>query len=138
VHWQNQPVSSLWHGDSIQIAVSPGYPGDHPGRTEFALLYTPEGPLVYTQANIDLSAAGPMQGATMNVQRTGTTTTYDAILPWQSLGLDGSSGTVFSMAIVINDNDNDGVGRAGYIEWASGIARNRSTEFFLPITILSE
>ncbi|WFR67750.1 glycosyl hydrolase [Curtobacterium flaccumfaciens] len=72
-------------------------------------------------------AVGPLAPGAVAVSRSGTVTTYEAGMAWDDLGIDPSGGLVsFSMVV----NDNDGAGRKGYIEWASGIGNGKDSALF--------
>jgi len=49
--------------------------------------------------------------------------------PWKELNpLEPGRGKLFSFSILVNDND--GAGRRGWIEWASGIGQGKNPKLY--------
>ncbi|WP_427885539.1 sugar-binding protein [Kribbella sp. GL6] len=112
---QNYTGANTWQGDSIQFAIAAGSPASGgPTPYRFALALTPSGP----QLNRDLAPAGVALGlvtaATVAIGRNGTTTVYEAAIPWAETPLNATTGP-FAFDLLYNDND--GSGRKGYLEW---------------------
>lgn len=116
---QTNTGSLTWRGDSLQFAMVSGAPVDT-GQTayRYELALTPDGP----QLNRDLAPAGVDLGlvadAKVAIARRGTTTVYEAAIPWAQTPLDAATG-LFAFTMLYNDND--GNGRKGYLQWGSGL-----------------
>lgn len=123
----------VWRGDSLQMAVDPGWTRrpDASGSVEFGLALTPDGPRVYRWT----PPAGPMPGATLSVQRQGTTTVYEASLPWKELGVSAiAPPRTIGLSLIVNDND--GQGREGWLAYGGGIAREKRADRYATLTLL--
>ncbi|MGW2220833.1 glycosyl hydrolase [Nonomuraea sp. NPDC001684] len=135
VFTQKNPAGNLYNGDSIQLSLSPALPGASTERTEIGLALTPDGPAAYTFAAFGIAITGPTPTERLAVTRTGATTAYDVVLPWQSLGLNGPPAGVFALSLLVNDDD--GPGRKGYLEWSSGIGHSKDTGRHFPVRLTS-
>jgi hypothetical protein len=121
----------LWEHDSIQLGVAPGNPGDERRFSEFQIALAPDGPRVFRgyqptgPSPEDLSSA---REAIVRQSERGRTV-YEVAIPWSDLRT--SPGEPTSLSLLINEND--GTGRLGWIEWASGIGANKDTSKFYPV-----
>ena len=52
------------------------------------------------------------------------TTTYELKLPWASIPPISRDDNMMAFSMLINDND--GMGRTGYLEWGSGIGATKN------------
>ncbi|MBA8989470.1 hypothetical protein FHW23_000702 [Curtobacterium pusillum] len=117
-------ADQIWQNDSVQYAVSAGTPGEASSWDEIGASLVGTDVATWRWSG---PAVGPLPDGTMAISRTGTVTTYEAGMSWDDLGIDPSGGLVsFSMVV----NDNDGAGRKGYIEWASGIGNGKDSGLF--------
>lgn len=129
VHVQNYPTENLWEGDSLQFALDAVGKGRPDDRIEFVAALTDKGPLLwkhfapmlvgdlparYTDppaevkyGRIEIDKPPGMLIYKIHISR-------DDIYP---LAHQASQPVRFSLLL----NNNDGKGRAGYLEWASGI-----------------
>lgn len=99
--------------------------------------------IIYLDKSTYAMFEGPIEGGEMVVVRNEDKklTTYEICIPWQHLypstdyNPRGNEARVFSILI----NDNDGTGRHGYLEYATGISKSgkRPTNF-RPIYMLGE
>jgi len=136
---QNNTAPNLWLGDSIQFGVSGGLPGSDPGgATEIGAALLSTGPAAYTFGTRDGTPAGPTPGATVDITRIGTVTHYSVSVPWTSLGYSAAPTGVFSLSMLVNDNDNDSYGRADFIEWGSGIGLTKNNALYRPAQLIAE
>ncbi|MFI1094892.1 sugar-binding protein [Streptomyces sp. NPDC020917] len=124
VHNGSAIGDQIWQNDSLQFAVGAGTPGE-------ARTWNEIGASLVGGAASTWRWSGPSTGALpaggAAVVRSGTTTTYEVGIAWSDLGIDPSGGLIsFSMLV----NDNDGQGRKGYIEWASGIGDSKDSALF--------
>ncbi|MGZ0153594.1 sugar-binding protein [Kribbella sp. WER1] len=127
---QTETAPNLWRGDSLQFAISNGLPGESPTSTEIGAALLPTGPAVYTFA----PTAGATPGAVAGITRAGSVTTYRIKVPWTALGF--ATQPAGPVAISLALNENDGAGRAGALQWASGIVTGKTTALYLPGTFM--
>jgi hypothetical protein len=129
-HFQNFDDTTLWKGDSLQVAIQT-LPLDGPlprGFTEFTAALTKSGPKFYRQASQTGEKMGLIKDSRLTIERQNNLTTYKIILPVKSLGLTTlKSGTVMALSMVLNKND--GQDRS-FIEWGSGIANSKDPMAF--------
>jgi len=126
-HVAGATIDRLWSGDSIQFAVARGLPGADPqSRVELGAYLGADGAGVYRYT----TPVGVVEDATATVIRSGTTTSYDVMVPWGVLGVDPRDGA-FSFSILVNDND--GGTREGFYEWGSGIGSAKNASLFVPV-----
>lgn len=129
VHCQKHADGSIWAGDSVQFAidaVGKGFPAD---RIEFSAALTPAGPLLWKECAPSLKSdlpgqytmpRNPVKYGRVKVVREAGGLTY-------KIHVDRSDLYPFSylpnqpvrMAVLVNNDD--GSGRSGWLEWASGI-----------------
>ncbi|MGN7763490.1 beta-galactosidase [Paenibacillus sp. 22594] len=110
--------STMWRGDSIQFAFSPGG------------TYGPEYGINYMdgQAHVwQFSEGGAAQGAegiTAAATQSGQDIFYEVRMPWTTISaaMPGNGELPFTLLF----NDNDGAGRRGWIEWTPGIGKAKS------------
>ncbi|HEY3511344.1 sugar-binding protein [Kribbella sp. NPDC051137] len=124
VHHATAGGDQIWQNDSLQFAVSSGTPGEAAGWNEIGASLV--------GADIDTwrwsgPGTGPLPAGDAAITRAGTTTTYTAGVAWTDLGID-PTGNLISVSLLVNDND--GQGRKGYIEWASGIGNGKDSALF--------
>ena len=133
--------SNIWKNDSVQfgIAFEKKVTDVMVGGTftEIALSATPGGPTVwrYMSENNELKT-GRVDTAELKVSRTGEYTSYELKIPWSEIkhgdiDFDNIDKIGFSMLV----NDNDGAGRKGWIEYASGIGKSKNTKLFTFLSI---
>ncbi|MFF0267130.1 sugar-binding protein [Kribbella sp. NPDC004536] len=128
---QTETAPNLWRGDSLQFAISNGLPGENATSTEIGAALLPTGPAVYTFA----PTAGPTAGATSDITRADGVTSYRIKVPWTSLGFTGQPAGPIAISLALNEND--GSGRVGAMQWASGIVTGKTTTLYLPGTLIS-
>lgn len=132
---QTEIAPNLWRGDSLQFAVSNGLPGENPTTTEIGAALLPTGPAVYTFGTSDGSPIGTTPGATAAITRADGVTSYQVKVPWAALGFQTAPAGPIALSLALNEND--GPGRAGALQWASGIVTGKTTTLFLPGTFTS-
>lgn len=136
VFHQTNPAGNMYNGDSIQMSFSPAPPGVSQERTEIGLALTPSGPAAYTFAATGLAVTGSTPTDSLSITQSGTVTTYDAVIPWQSFGLTTAPTGTFAFSFLVNDDD--GAGRKGFLEWSSGIGKSKDTSAHFPVQLTSE
>lgn len=130
---QEYSDGEVWRGDSLQIAVDPGWTRlpDTTKAVEFGLALTPAGPRVYRWT----APSGVMPSATLSVSRQGDRTIYDASIPWKELGVtEIKPPRTIGFSLIINDND--GKGREGWLAYGGGIAREKRADRYATLTLL--
>ncbi|WP_020018016.1 sugar-binding protein [Promicromonospora sukumoe] len=125
-HRPSATVDRLWEGDSIQLAVARGLPGQDPASRVELGIHPGETASVYRYT----APAGTVGTVRAKVVRKAGTTTYDVVVPWAELGVDPKDGA-FSFSLLANDND--GGTRQGFLEWGSGIGPSKNAALFVPV-----
>lgn len=126
---QAQTGATIFKGDSLQLALSPLPTRGIPQWHEFGLADNPKaGPQVWRWMAPEEVATGAVPGVRLATRRDGSVTTYECAIPWSDLaGIDRTApGILFSILV----NDADGKGRRGWIEWGSGIGRDKNPSLF--------
>jgi hypothetical protein len=132
-HCQSQAAGEAWQQDSVQLLLEPRPLVEPARRLEFDV-DLPAGfaagagagakPRVFGRRapGVEALPAEAVAGIAVDVQRSGQQTIYTVAVPWAALGLDKApaAGTEVGLAIVINDDDEDGRGRHG-LQWFFGI-----------------
>lgn len=134
-HVQDQP-DRWWLGDSLQLAIDCEGRGMIGGNMELVAALKPEGvvfhKLAVANAGADLPAGitganEEIKSGTCKITRESETTVYRIRLPWSELyPMAYNPQANLKLSLLVNDNNGDG--RAAYLEWSSGIAGNASSE----------
>jgi HEAT repeat protein len=127
VHRQAQEDGKAWQQDSVQVLVeTPPGPGE---RTRLELDFdlpsaTGARPRVVGRRSPGVEILSPeaVAGVRLTVLREAPQTVYTAAIPWSALGLaqPPPSRSRLGLALVVNDDDEDGRGRHG-LQWFFGI-----------------
>lgn len=131
-HYQPYLGFELWEGDSIQLGVAPGLPGESQEWYDFTLALTPTGPTIHgTHSTTVGPSLGTVPGAKVAITRDDSAgqTTYEAAIPWTAIGSFDPGNGLLSLSVVINDND--GQDRHDWIRWGGGIV-NGNAELLNP------
>ena len=148
IHYQAFEPSGSWEGDSLQFAlyvdkhkedfVAAGQGGTN--FSEFCLAATPDGSGAATyrfKSQDDLVPKGLCETAKTKVIRSGNTTYYEWSMPWKDIvGIDDwkpIAGEKLGFSVLWNDNDGDG--REGWMEYASGVGRSKDSSLFTYLNI---
>lgn len=118
---QQEAVSELWKGDSLQLGFRISLP-DAPlmARTELDAALTPDNPAVYLRESQAGFPVGKITLPELTVKRDGNITNCKLKIPAKLLGtkaFEPSARIGFSLVI----NDNDGKGRKGFLYRGNGI-----------------
>lgn len=137
-------VSRNWNGDSIQFGVIFKDSGvvliGQSGTTfhEIGVALSPTGPSVYRYLSQDGKyPAGEVDNAEVMVKRVGNKTIYELKIPWKNLLLPNQQpkeGDTLGYSFLINEDD--GEGRNGWIEYASGIGLSKDTSLFTVLKLI--
>ena len=119
-HAQAAAGAGVWEGDGIQLSLAPmnGKPED---RVEIGFTLTTKGPQVYRWTQDE----GVLESVALKVIREGTTTRYEAAIPWPVLGGHPPEGTLRRFALVVNDRDNKE--REGWLRLFKGLGWRKDT-----------
>ena len=145
VHYQpNSITGGTWNGDSMQFGV---FYGDESflaiGQAsttfnEINLSLSPEGPGAYrTLSQDNFCEPGICTDAEVAITRQGNRTVYELRMPWNSLlrpGDQPKEGDLLGYSFLFNEND--GSGRCGWIEYASGIGLTKDTTLFTYLKLI--
>lgn len=142
---QPEPAATCYKGDSVQIGIFFG--GEvqvaigqkNTSYHELALSKTPDGPRVYRYLSQDDSyEKGDITDVCeLAVEREGNKTVYEFKIPWDKLLMPGQMpkmGDRLGFSFLVNDND--GNGRRGWIEYASGIGESKDTTLFTYLKLI--
>ncbi|GBF75734.1 hypothetical protein PA598K_04162 [Paenibacillus sp. 598K] len=127
----------IFRNDGIQFSIAPGMPGDSGSWYEYGLAMTPDGPEIYRWMAMQGLKSGTVDNGKLEIERQEDKklTTYRLRLPWSELRpLQPVAGQVFSLSVLVNDND--GEGRKGYIEWGGGIGGTKDASLFRSIVLM--
>lgn len=135
IHSQPATAGNIWQGDAVQLAIGKGAPGEQAAWSELGAALTQQGPQLYRWVAAG-EAQGLIPGSQVGVTRdeAAHTTTYELAVPWSHLdGIIPQDGLISASLVA---NDNDGAGRAGYIEWGAGIASTKDSSLFKPLMLV--
>ena len=140
-------TSRLWAGDSIQFGVyNPEYAHIAQGEglsdfNEIGIALLKDGPKVYKfkdqyKAQDKIGEVTDCEVAVVRDETT-KTTNYEFAIPWGSLfgkQMTYKAGDRIGYSVLYNDDD--GAGRRGWIEYASGIGLTKNTKFFTYLNLV--
>lgn len=121
--------SGWWNGDSVQIAIDCEGNGMFGSSTEVVCGLTPDGVAFRKLTNANVEADLPARRSAVNdpvefgkceITHADGLTTYRVHLDWSELNpLAFNPEAPLKVSLLVNNND--GEGRAGYLEWGSGL-----------------
>jgi len=132
IYCQNEIGSAVWQGDSIQCIFDASKDGQRP-LTEYEIAMTKAGPIaVEGLGNV---AGTPVKNLRLAISKKEANEgfVYEMAIPWKTLQIDPKVEKSFRFTFLANDND--GIGREGWIEWTPGIAGSKDPESFARITL---
>ncbi|MBN2360076.1 MAG: hypothetical protein JXR83_11540 [Deltaproteobacteria bacterium] len=136
IHFNDWTGSDIWRGDSIQAAFDMARNGgtgyDATDDYEFGWAMIQDG---QEQYRWHAPSAAPTIGTQFAIDRTATTTGYEIRFRPLDLGQTSfATGSLAHTSLLVADND--GEGRAGWLEWASGIGLDKDPSLFLPLQLV--
>ncbi len=147
VFFQEKTDDSIWQGDSVQFGV--GYQRANNNKnttsfTEVGMALTPQGEVVVTYSVEDPSLKVGMfdlerEGVECKIKRNGNQTVYELKIPWMSIvsrGAEFTGGKNLAFSMLVNDND--GQGRKGWVEYASGIGLGKNINLFTFLKLMDK
>lgn len=138
---QYQPHSDyfIWQGDSIQFGTAYERANGNEistAYTEIGMALTPDGEKLFITKPEDVTIKSgevdmELYGTECKIKREGNITTYELKLPRPQFSpleavFEGGRNIAFSMLV----NDNDGLGRKGWLEYASGLGMGKNITLF--------
>ncbi|MET7336902.1 sugar-binding protein [Nonomuraea sp. NPDC005650] len=134
VHAQPARATNIWQGDSVQLGVTPGWPGEGGAPvSEIGTALTGAGP-------VDLARWLPVNATTEGLASAVTrdeaakTTTYELSVPFGVIGVNPADRIVSATVAV---NENDGAVRRGWSTWGKGVAESKDPAKFRPLRLLA-
>ena len=142
-HAQPHADGNIWAGDSIQFAIDTVGKGLPEDRLEISAALTPRGPLLWKEAMPSLGgdlpgritfAGRPLRYGKIVIDKTAEGLRYkiridrDDLYPFTYL-----QGSPVRFSLLVNNDD--GAGRAGYLEWASGIGNTKDPAQYGTLTV---
>lgn len=144
---QEYSDNNIWQGDSIQFGVAyerANGQKNNAASTEVGIALTPDGEKVFIYNAEDISIKiGEVDikgvGGDLAIKREENVTTYEFKMPWWMLvprhaDISGGKNLAFSMLV----NDNDGLGRKGWLEYASGIGKIKNINLFTFLKLMDK
>ena len=120
--------SMIWNDDGIQFALAQGLPDSGSKYLELGMSLNKKfGTVMYCwNDSFGEGRTGVFKGAECKIVRNDKTylTTYELKLPWSAISPISRDDDMMSFSMLINDND--GMGRTGYLEWGSGIGATKN------------
>lgn len=143
VYFHQEAENAMYKDDSIQIGVYYGKQG-YIVAGQGALTYheltlgnSTKGPIAYRHLSQDNSyEKGVPENFEIGITRNGNKTYYEFMIPWKNLLKEGQqpvAGNQLGFSALVNEND--GTGRRGWLEYASGIGESKNTALFTYIKL---
>lgn len=125
----------VFYGDEVQVAIGQKNTSYH----EIALSKTPDGAKAYRYLSQDncYEKGDITDKCELAIEREGNKTIYECKIPWEALLMPGQKpklGDRLGFSFLVNDND--GGGRRGWIEYASGIGESKDTTLFTYLKLI--
>jgi hypothetical protein len=139
-HVQNAEGDRQWEGDGVQLALDTVGKGVERERVEFAACLGPKGPVLWKQKaafsnGLILAQCtqenNHVKNASLKIERTPGGLLYKIHLDAGELYPLKGSGKIRCALLV---NNNDGAGREGWLEWASGIGQFKDPQAYGNLT----
>jgi hypothetical protein len=126
-------AGTFWKSDSIQLAIDVGNdagnePEFGPDDREFGFIAAGERGKAFETVPRSRELA-----IACVAKRQGTSTVYEAIIPWRELGTKATVGRVLSLNFIVNDND--GHGRSYWIGLRPGIGEAKRPGLYLDVSL---
>ena len=144
--YKQNAASSLWMGDSIQLALDMGDDAapsanapafDGRNDVELGLALSPDGPIACFSHHPD-GGDGHIVLSDLTVSRDeqAKRTRYEAAIPWQQLGwTEPVANRWMGMNLLVNDND--GGDRRGALQWSPGLIYQKNPALFAKVLLLA-
>lgn len=143
IHCHNDSLRRAWAGDGIQFAVSK-INNASAGRTEYGIALIEGEPKVDRYAYIGLNSGvlnekdvEVYSGVEFEASRSGNITFYEAKFPWEQIyesKPDISKMDTIYISVLVNEDD--GLGRKGWLEYNPGIGLSKNAAYNIPIKLI--
>lgn len=142
VHQGGPNPEQLWQGDSVQIDIdlSDGTKTVRTVQFGFALLGGK--PVAYRYQTLPAEDLVPSYrvgespaGVRTEISRSGDDTLYEVMIPVEAIHPQFSLQPGMRLGFSLLVNQNDGNGRLGFLQWSSGIGRERNSREFGELTL---
>lgn len=142
VHQEGPDPEQLWQGDSVQVDfdLSDGTKNVRTVQFGFALLCGK--PVAYRYRTLPAEDIVPAyctgeapSGVKAGISRSGDETFYEVTIPVEAIHPQLSLQPGMRMGFSLLVNQNDGSGRLGFLQWSSGIGRERDSREFGELTL---
>ncbi len=134
----------IWRNDSVQFGILYGTVNEvvigNANRTfeELGMGMTPDGAVSYRWSSQSTHQTGKVENCNVAVGRHNGYTHYELKIPWREIIPNDDplpqAGEKLGFSMLVNDND--GEGRKGWIEYASGIGSTKDTTQFTNIMLI--
>lgn len=140
VHNQPYTAGSTWQADGIQLAIDPGrvYGAGSRGYNEIGFALNNDGTVQkYRWISVPGKFSGDFEEMNVAIKRDGTTTSYEAAIPWSEImpnGMTAAEGSDIGFSFLVNDSD--GGARRGWIEYMDGIGGAKTPDAFADLALV--
>ena len=138
IHAQNHTDGKIWQGDGIQFAIDVIGKGFAEDRLEISSALTPNGALLWKESMPSMDGdlpdqitppQHPLRYGKVKIEKTSAMLLYKIHVDRKDLyPLSYLSGKTLRFSLLVNNNN--GSKREGYLEWASGIGRDKDPALY--------
>ena len=132
---QENTGADIWNGDCVQLAIEDFSEEERDANTskftEIGIAQTKDGPTIWRYNSCYDLPSGEIKNAEAKIKRIGTETIYEIKIPFSELFKEGyvlKADKTMGFSIVVNDADNKE--RKGWIEYNSGVGRDKNSKLF--------
>ena len=132
---QENTGADIWNGDCIQLAIEDFSEEERDANTskftEIGIAQTKDGPTIWRYNSCYDLPSGEIKNAEAKIKSIGTETIYEIKIPFSELFKEGyvlKADKTMGFSIVVNDADNKE--RKGWIEYNSGVGRDKNSKLF--------
>lgn len=132
---QENTGADIWNGDCVQLAIEDFSEEERDANTskftDIGIAQTKDGPTIWRYNSCYDLPSGEIKNAEAKIKRIGTETIYEIKIPFSELFKEGyvlKADKTMGFSIVVNDADNKE--RKGWIEYNSGVGRDKNSKLF--------
>lgn len=133
---QRQPFTGqkIWQGDSVQVALAPGFPGETiSAGAEYGAALTSSGAQSVVLRNMDGSpGTGTAATSTVTRDESAKKTHYRMSLPWAELTPAAADQRLLSVSVLVNDDD----GGRSFLAWGGGTTNVKDSNQYNAVTLV--
>ena len=140
IHNNQEDVSMLWAGDSIQIAMmearNQGIDDTSSSFTEIAFGLSGDNELMYRHSSCGGQPVGEITNFDGVIVREGNKTVYEMRIPWSEIfdkEHKANKGDIYAYSLLVNDSDGQRTGvdnRHGFMNYNDGIGISKDSKLF--------